>query len=141
MFENCTSLTIAPDLPAINLNTACYDGMFQGCTSLVTAPEILPATRLYNNCYSLMFNGCTSLVKAPELPATSWFESGCYDSMFYNCSSLNYIKMLAGSVSTRIFSDWVYGVSPTGTFVKNSAATWDESKVIPEGWTVETVDV
>ena len=38
--------------------------------------------------------------------------------------------------------DWVLDVSQTGTFVKNSAATWDVTGVngIPTGWTVETAD-
>jgi len=29
-----------------------------------------------------MFNGCTSLVNAPELPATSIDYYGCYSGMF-----------------------------------------------------------
>lgn len=38
----------------------CYFGMFKGCTSLTTAPE-LPATVLAASCYAYMFYGCTSL--------------------------------------------------------------------------------
>lgn len=34
--------------------------MFNGCTSLTTAPE-LPATTLAQGCYSNMFKGCSSL--------------------------------------------------------------------------------
>ena len=34
--------------------------MFQNCTSLTTAPE-LPATTLVSNCYQYMFYGCKSL--------------------------------------------------------------------------------
>ena len=34
MFENCTSLTTAPVLPARNLITYCYYSMFYGCKSL-----------------------------------------------------------------------------------------------------------
>ena len=36
--------------------------------------------------------------------------------------------------------NWVDGVASTGTFVKNSAATWNVTGVygIPSGWTVET---
>ena len=30
------------------------------------------------------------------------------------------------------------GVAQSGLFVKNSAATWDEDKIIPSGWTVIT---
>jgi hypothetical protein len=48
----------------------CYSGMFQYCTSLTTAPE-LPATTLASYCYNQMFYGCTSLTTAPELPATT----------------------------------------------------------------------
>ena len=48
----------------------CYSGMFQGCTSLTTAP-VLPAKTLRGNCYSNMFKGCVNLTTAPELPATS----------------------------------------------------------------------
>jgi hypothetical protein len=44
--------------------------MFDGCTSLTTAPA-LPATTLAANCYSYMFYGCTSLTSAPALPATT----------------------------------------------------------------------
>ena len=47
----------------------CYRRMFDGCTSLTQAPE-LPATKLADHCYGNMFFNCTSLTKAPELPAT-----------------------------------------------------------------------
>ena len=50
--------------------------MFQGCTALKTAPE-LPATTITNGCYSSMFSGCTSLVTAPELPARILAEIKC----------------------------------------------------------------
>ena len=46
LFENCTSLTTAPELPATTLRNYCYLSMFQGCTSLTTAPRTLPATTL-----------------------------------------------------------------------------------------------
>ena len=34
MFQNCTSLTQAPELPATTLANSCYSYMFQNCTSL-----------------------------------------------------------------------------------------------------------
>ena len=86
MFQNCTSLTKAPELPATTLANHCYGFMFYGCTSLTTAPA-LPATTLAEHCYATMFGGCTSLTKAPELPATTLAMS-CYQSMFYRCTSL-----------------------------------------------------
>ena len=42
------------------MTNECYTGMFQGCTSLTTAPE-LPATSLANFCYGYMFQGCTNI--------------------------------------------------------------------------------
>ena len=95
MFAGCTSLTTAPELPATTLARNCYSYMFNGCTSLTTAPE-LPATTLANNCYQLMFRECTSLTTAPELPATT-LANNCYNSMFYGCSALKRIKMNASS--------------------------------------------
>jgi hypothetical protein len=113
--------------------------MFSGCTSLTTAPE-LPATTLANNCYESMFSGCTSLTTAPELPATT-LTNNCYYYMFNGCTSLNYIKaMFTTAPNTSYTWKWVSGVSATGTFVKNSAATWNVTGIngVPEGWTVET---
>ena len=86
MFYSCTSLTQAPTLPATTLASRCYQSMFQDCTSLTRAP-VLPATTLTTYCYSSMFNNCTSLTQAPALPATTLAEY-CYDSMFWNCTSL-----------------------------------------------------
>ena len=167
MFHNCTSLTTAPELPATTLANNCYNHMFASCTSLVTAPE-LPATTLANNCYYYMFDGCTNLVNAPELPATTLVNdcyngmfkgcksliiapelpattlaNYCYQYMFNGCKKLNYIKaMFTTTPSTTYTNNWVNGVASTGTFVKNSAATWTTTGVngIPTGWTVETAD-
>ena len=113
--------------------------MFQLCTSLTQAPA-LPATTLLSSCYSSMFSGCTALTAAPELPATTLAES-CYKSMFNGCSNLNYVKAMftTDPTSGSYIPSWLSGVSSTGTFVKNSAATWtNEQAGIPTGWTVET---
>ena len=143
MFQDCTALTTAPELPATTLVSWCYGGMFRGCTALTTAPE-LPATTLVDYCYNGMFYGCTSLTTAPALPATTLADY-CYRYMFDGCTSLNYIKAMftttpSGSSPNYYTNNWVQGVSATGTFVKNSAATWTTTGVhgVPTGWTVET---
>ena len=86
MFNGCTSLTTAPALPAITLTSNCYGNMFNGCTSLTTAPA-LPATTLAYYCYGNMFNGCANLTTAPALPATTLADY-CYTNMFRGCTSL-----------------------------------------------------
>lgn len=144
LFYNNDKLVNAKDLilPVSTLTTYCYYQMFQGCTSLTTPPE-LPATTLAERCYTSMFQNCTSLVTAPELPATTLSEL-CYNGMFRNCSSLNYVKAMfyfkeGESTNTGNVYNWLNGVSATGTFVKNSEATWNNSEWgIPTGWTVET---
>ena len=86
MFEGCTSLTKAPELPAPNLSRYCYYSMFKDCKSLTTAPE-LPATELAENCYGNMFEGCWDLTEAPDLPANR-LVSNCCAYMFHDCTSL-----------------------------------------------------
>ena len=86
MFNGCTSLVTAPSLPATTLANYCYSNMFRWCTWLTTAP-VLPGTTLTNNCYRSMFYWCTSLVTAPSLPATTLADS-CYQAMFNWCTSL-----------------------------------------------------
>ena len=143
MKNNCTSLITAPSvLPATTLAECCYTSMFYNCTSLTTAPE-LPSTTLESYCYNNMFYGCTSLTTAPELPATT-LANYCYSSMFNGCTNLNYIKaMFTTEPSTTYTYNWVQGVSATGTFVKNSAASWTTTGVngVPSGWTVQKATV
>ena len=141
MFQGCTSLTKAPQLPATTLASECYKYMFDGCTSLVEAPE-LPATTLASDCYDSMFYGCTSLTTAPELPATK-LANYCYYRMFSGCGKLNYIKMLATDISANYcLTNWVRDVASSGTFVKHLDMESLPSGVsgIPEGWTVENAE-
>ena len=88
LFNGCTSLTTAPSiLLATTLANKCYYEMFRGCSSLTQAPE-LPATTLADRSYGHMFNGCTSLTTAPSiLPATTMAKYS-YSYMFAGCTSL-----------------------------------------------------
>ena len=52
---------------------------------------------------------------------------------------MNYIKaMFTTTPGNSYTSRWVSGVAATGTFIKNSSATWTTTGVngIPTGWTV-----
>ena len=137
MFNGCTALTAAPELPMTTLGNSCYSSMFKNCTSLTAAPE-LPATTVGGESYSYMFQGCTSLTKAPELPATT-LAINCYNSMFQNCTSLNTVKCLAENISAyACTNNWMNGVSATGTFIKSAnMSSWTTgTSGIPSGWTV-----
>ena len=93
LFENCTALTSAPELPAKTLANYCYNEMFANCSSLEVAPE-LPAKELKDACYNEMFAKCTSLTSAPELKATE-LVGDCYYYMFGGCTKLSTVTMLA----------------------------------------------
>ena len=116
-------------LPAPSMSSH-YQAMFSGCTQLIAAPR-LTGTTLQQKCST-----------APELPALS-IPNSAYTEMFSGCTSLNYIKaMFTTTPSTRYTQNWVSGVASSGTFVKNSAASWNVRGVngIPTGWNVETAE-
>jgi hypothetical protein len=129
MFKDCTSLVSAPELPATKMALACYSNMFVGCTSLINAPE-LPAIDFldYYSCYNTMFKDCTSLVSAPELPATI-LTRWVYTNMFNGCTSLSYVKILATDISA------------SGTIVSsNGCLTGWLSNVSPTGTFIKKSD-
>lgn len=143
LFRNATNLIEVSDnfLPAQTLATYCYRYMFQGCTGLTKAPA-LPATKLQQYCYQYMFTGCTALTTAPTLPALT-LERYCYQYMFQSCSKLNYIKAMFttdpgntnNSSQARYSYNWVSGVASSGTFVKNTSASWSRTgaHAVPSG--------
>lgn len=95
MFSGCTSLITAPSLPATTLAEYCYYHMFKRCINLITAPS-LPATTLAPLCYSYMFYGCSKLTGVPSLPATT-LVNRCYNSMFYNCKKIKVSSTASGT--------------------------------------------
>ena len=57
-------------------HTGALSFLLLGCSTLVNAIDlILPANTLSEYCYVGMFYGCTSLVSSPELPATALADS------------------------------------------------------------------
>jgi hypothetical protein len=122
-------------LPATKLKSYCYQGMFDGCTSLTTAPA-LPAETLAEGCYYGMFHGCTSLTTAPALPA-KWLAERCYNGMFLGCTKLSAVTCLAINISARdCTTNWLLGVSQNGTFTTPSSTRWSTgADGIPRDWT------
>ena len=106
LFEGCTSLLSAPELPATTMEKGCYSQMFAGCTALKSAPE-LPAEVLATNCYRYMFRGCSALTSAPELPATT-MEQGCYFGMFSECTGLTSAPKLPANVLANNCYGWMF---------------------------------
>ena len=116
LFSCCEGITSVSEdfLPATSLKPSCYEGMFYGCSSLTTAPE-LPATTLADSCYTWMFSTCFSLTKSPDLPAKT-LAAHCYDHMFYSCIYLKSIKIgYTGNYDSTYFDHWVTNVATSGT--------------------------
>ncbi|MGN0200456.1 MAG: leucine-rich repeat protein [Candidatus Cryptobacteroides sp.] len=140
LFNGCTQLTSAPELPATELCATCYSNMFQDCSALQSAPE-LPATKLSASCYYMMFSGCTSLTSAPELKAET-LALYCYSSMFYGCTALSSVKMLATDVSaTSCLMYWLDGGAGTSASTRtltvandNVYTTMVSKGYVPELW-------
>jgi len=129
LFSENTTLTDASELllPATTLTVGCYYGMFNGCTSLTTAPK-LPATTMATGCYRGMFEGCTSLTTAPKLPATTLAKS-CYYTMFFNCTSLTSAYVKAAYTEENGECDYMFDLSKAAGAVLHTTpdnkASWE----------------
>lgn len=137
MFNGCSNLLSAPELPATKLGYSPYPSMFAGCTSLIKAPSILPAITIGAWAYSSMFKGCTSLVNAPELPAET-LAGACYWELFNGCTSLKTIRCRAKVIAGNATYNWLNGVKTSGTFYGYSEYGWPSgASGIPTTWTFE----
>ena len=145
LFNICTNLTSAPELPAMTLASSCYSNMFSGCTGLTSAPA-LPAMTLAGSCYSSMFSECTGLTSAPVLPATN-LNTTCYWSMFSGCANMRLVRIGALNVPTLFFNGqiktafdrWLDNCAAKGIIRKPAALTLPSSAV-PSGWSVVDYD-
>lgn len=142
-----------------------YQAMFYACNLLTDASNIvLSAAVLSKNCYDSMFTGCSKLVKGPLIKARyaryDGFSASIFKealtSMYLNCGSLKSITCLlegdlteyigSNTVASQLMSNWIKGVSSTGTFYKAKGSTWPTPSDsilcgIPMGWTVVEKEV
>ena len=126
----------------VNTQNARFCYLFNGCTVLTSAPE-LPAKELADNCYYSMFHGCTSLTSAPELKATT-LENECYESMFKGCTKLSTVTMLAPgdkiSEAAACCYDWLYNAGTDETVKSRTLKVMDADAYtalesnLPEIW-------
>ena len=133
LFEQCSSLTTPPELPATTLAQSCYEYMFYKCTWLTIAPQ-LPATSVPDYAYREMFEQCTSLTTPPQLPATT-LGDGCYEYMFWRCSALTTLPELpATNIPSVAYLQMFYScsnikISETQTWIYQTPYR------IPSSWT------
>ena len=135
MFADCRNLTTAPALPATTLSPFCYSAMFASCRALVLAPE-LPATTLAYGCYGNMFRNCISLTTAPALPATT-LAYGCYEDIFNGCKKLNKVEVGFADWGESHTANWLNGVAAMGDFIcPDGLSKQMGASYIPEDWSI-----
>ena len=97
----------------VNTENAMFIKLFENCSVLTSAPE-LPATSLADNCYLCMFSGCTNL-KSAEL-SIEFLDRGCCSRMFYDCTNLSSVTMLAPSKEITLSGSYLdYWLNNAGT--------------------------
>ena len=104
LFNGCSSLITPPEILCTTLGSSCFYQMFRGCTSLIRVPR-LNAKIATHTCYNNMFYGCTSLTTIPTnlLPATT-LNTSCYYGMFHGCISLtNVCNLPATSLANSCY--------------------------------------
>lgn len=101
----------------------CFYSLFQNWTSLTTPPK-LPATSLTSYCYSNMFRWCSTLEALPELPAIQ-MSNYCYQSMFFSCRKIKMSTTQTWEYQTayRIPTTWTW-ISASHEFDNMFAGTW-----------------
>ena len=113
----------------VDTQNARFCFLFNGCSVLTSAPE-LPATTLADDCYSSMFGGCTSLTATPELPATKLADY-CYASMFADCTKLSTVTMLAPSDQitscTNCVGYWLVNAGTDGSVTSRTLKLQDKN--------------
>lgn len=138
MFDGCWNLSSIDNvtLPALTAKTNCYRSMFSNCRMLTTVSNLkLPAMTLADYCYQSMFYQCSALIDAPALSATA-LSTDCYKTMFYQCKNLTRMDVSFESWSTNYTTNWLDGVSESGTFICKSTLPDERgASYIPNGWT------
>lgn len=143
-FQGSVGIGSAENLlfPSTVLPEYCYYQMFYNCTTLTKTPLLLPGTAVNTYAYYSMFQGCSNITTSPDIQALT-MANNSMSYMFYGCSNLNWIKAMFTTTPGRVTNNsWVRGVASSGTFVKNSSATWNVSGIhgVPTGWTIEYAD-
>lgn len=153
LFSGCSSLTEPPDIGFTKIShSGTFRGMFHNCVSMRSTPLIPILSVDKGNTFTEMFIGCTSIRKCvmllEQIPVGPTISISTANSMFYDASSLNDLEIHMASFAygrRSGFTDWVNGVSPTGTFRCPTALGTNETiqrgtDFCPEGWTVVNID-
>ena len=89
MFSGCASLKSLPDIndwDTSNITNMSF--LFNGCSSLLSLPDITDWNTSNVNDMSWMFNGCRSLTSSPDISKWDTSKVNNMSAMFNGCSGL-----------------------------------------------------
>lgn len=140
MFERCSKLVTAPDLPTCKCCGFAFAYMFLYCSSLINVPETLP-NELDYECYHEMFAQCESLEIPPKLLQKNLYWK-CYEQIFKGCHNLKYVYVDFeswddGQEQQEWTREWLIDTNSTGYLICSDNLLEPEkrgSSTIPEGW-------
>lgn len=143
MFRGATALQYGPQMLATTpTGTECCSSMFEGCINLEEAIEINFTSLSQQCCFRMFCMNRTSKITTPKMTKSPILRcytaaTDCYTQMFAGNGNLNEITCLLQTPGGT--TNWVqYAGADTGTFYKNSSATWNQggTENVPSGWTV-----
>ena len=89
MFEGCSKLLSLPDISILSTSNATnMNSIFSGCSSLLSLPDISNWNTKNVVNMSYMFSGCSSLSSLPEISIWNTSNIKEVNNMFDGCSSL-----------------------------------------------------
>lgn len=133
LFYGTTTLVDASDLilPATTLYESSYNGMFRGCTNLVSGPKLLPALDVPKDGYSSMFENCVKLVEGPDILATTVSGTTALNRMFCMSRNSKVTAAMTKSPILRITNPSEYSNTYQQLFCGNGNIT--EVTILAEG--------
>ena len=94
MFEGCSSLISLPDISKWNTKYVYnMESMFEGCSSLISLPDISKWDTKYVYNMGYMFEGCSSLISLPDISRWNTSNVGDMSGIFNGCTKLTNIPL------------------------------------------------
>lgn len=159
MFQNCYNLEVAADVYVQLQGFMSAYGMYRGCKK-ITDVKVFTKTLASNHCMQYFVADCDNL-QSIDFDIDNVANWGGFDNAMLNCKNLTKVSIKVktwkhgnSNTNNSAYSDWMKGVSPTGTFIcpkKLAEATdgyYDEEgnfvagvgrgvNTVPEGWTID----
>ena len=122
----------------LSTNNRAYAGMFEGCSSLRDAIDLPASSTIASFAYDRMFIGCNSMSGIVDIAATS-FVAGAMNQMFWDNSSRDYgVRVHFDTWNQDVHPNW-FSNGGYATNIFYCPADLPEERGnnrIPKNWTI-----